>query len=80
MNGSDDEQHDAHVKCYRIAVAVAWRRGCGPNHASGLRGGIAGVYELLPERRAALELWVAHVEGLVAGKPTKVVSMRTVQK
>ena len=36
--------------------------------------GIAGVYdksELLPERRAALELWVAHVEGLVAGKPTK---------
>jgi hypothetical protein len=23
MNGSDDEQHDAHVKCYRIAVAVA---------------------------------------------------------
>jgi hypothetical protein len=23
INGSDDEQHDAHVKCYRIAVAVA---------------------------------------------------------
>jgi hypothetical protein len=23
MNGSDDEQHDAHVKCYRIAFAVA---------------------------------------------------------
>jgi hypothetical protein len=23
MNGSDDEQHDAHVRCYRIAVAVA---------------------------------------------------------
>jgi hypothetical protein len=23
MNGSNDEQHDAHVKCYRIAVAVA---------------------------------------------------------
>jgi hypothetical protein len=22
MNGPDDEQHDAHVKCYRIAVAV----------------------------------------------------------
>jgi len=53
------------------------------NHRSGLRGGIAGVYnksELLPERRAALERWAAHVEGLVAGKPTKVVSMRTVQK
>ena len=38
------------------------------NHRSGLRGGIAGVYnksELLPERRAALERWAAHVEGLV---------------
>jgi hypothetical protein len=49
------------------------------NHRSGLRGGIAGVYnksELLPERRAALARWAAHVEGLVAGKPTKVVSMR----
>jgi hypothetical protein len=53
------------------------------NHRSGLRGGIAGVYnksELLPERRAALERWAAHVEVLVAGKPSKVVSMRTVQK
>jgi hypothetical protein len=28
------------------------------------------------ERRAALELWAAHVKGLVAGKPTRVVSMR----
>ena len=63
MNGSDDEQHDAHVKCYPSAVA-----------------GVYDKSELLPERRAALELWVAHVEGLVAGKPTKVVSMRTVQK
>jgi hypothetical protein len=44
------------------------------NHRSGLRGGIAGVYnksELLPERRAALERWAAHVEDLVTGKPTK---------
>ena len=24
MNGSADEQHDAHVKCYCIAVAVAY--------------------------------------------------------
>jgi hypothetical protein len=47
------------------------------NHRSGLRGDFAGVYnksELLPERRAALERWAAHVEGLVVGKPTKVVS------
>jgi integrase len=53
------------------------------NHASGLRGGIAGVYnksELLPERRAALERWATHVEGLVAGKRTKVVPMHMVQK
>jgi hypothetical protein len=49
----------------------------------GLRGGIAGVYnkgELLPERRAALERWAGHVEGLVAGKATKVVPMHMVQK
>jgi hypothetical protein len=52
------------------------------NHAGGLRGGGAGVYnksELLPERRAALEHWAAHVEGLVAGKATKVV-LHMVQK
>jgi hypothetical protein len=24
MNGSGDEQHDARVNCYRIAVAVAY--------------------------------------------------------
>jgi hypothetical protein len=44
------------------------------NHRSGLRGGIAGVYnksELLPERRAALERWAAHVAGLVAAKPRR---------
>jgi hypothetical protein len=52
------------------------------NHTSGLRGGVAGVYnksELLPERRAALERRAAHVEGLVAGKATKVV-LHMVQK
>ena len=48
------------------------------NHVSGLRGGIAGVYnksELLPERRAALERWSVHVQGLVSGKPTKIISL-----
>jgi hypothetical protein len=47
------------------------------NHRSGLRGGIAGVYnksELLPERRAALETWASHVEGLVAGRSAKVLA------
>jgi integrase len=49
------------------------------NHRSGLRGGIAGVYnksELLPERRAALERWATHVEGLVSGRPGNVVTLR----
>ena len=48
------------------------------NHVSGTRGGIAGVYnrsELLPERRAALERWAAHIEGLVASKLSVVVNM-----
>ena len=39
------------------------------NHVSGHRGGIAGVCnksELLPERRAALERWSSHIEGLSA--------------
>jgi integrase len=41
------------------------------NHVSGHRGGIAGTYnrsELMPERRAALERWAAHVEGLIGGR------------
>jgi integrase len=49
------------------------------NHVSGLRGGIAGVYnrsELLPERRAALERWATHVQGLVAARSVNVVSLR----
>jgi integrase len=49
------------------------------NHISGLRGGIAGVYnrsELLPERRAALECWATHMQGLVAAQQENVVSLR----
>jgi integrase len=49
------------------------------NHVSGVRGGIAGVYnksELLPERREALERWARHVQGLVSDEaPGKVVTM-----
>jgi integrase len=48
------------------------------NHVSGLRGGIAGVYnrsELMPERAAALERWASHVAGLVSGKPANVVDL-----
>jgi integrase len=49
------------------------------NHVSGTRGGIAGVYnrsELLPERRNALERWAVQVQGIVSGKPAKVVQLR----
>jgi integrase len=49
------------------------------NHVSGHRGGIAGVYnrsELMPDRRAAMERWSAHVEGLVTDRPTRVVAIR----
>lgn len=50
------------------------------NHVSGSRGGIAGVYnksELLPERRAALERWATHIEGVVSGRPAKVTPLRS---
>jgi integrase len=39
------------------------------NHISGHRGGVAGVYNraaLLPERKAALERWAAHVLGIAS--------------
>jgi hypothetical protein len=39
------------------------------NHVSGAIGGVAAVYQrydFLAERKAALELWGAHVAGLVA--------------
>jgi len=48
------------------------------NHVSGSRGGIAGVYnhsELLPERKAALERWSAHIAGLVSSGTGNVVPL-----
>jgi integrase len=47
------------------------------NHVSGHRGGIAGVYnrsEMLPERKAALERWAAHVSSLVSGTADNVIA------
>nr|WP_312014382.1 tyrosine-type recombinase/integrase [Bradyrhizobium sp. AUGA SZCCT0283] len=38
------------------------------NHVSGARGGVAGIYNRavqMAERRAALEAWAKHIEGLV---------------
>jgi integrase len=49
------------------------------NHVSGHRGGIAGVYnrsELMPERRAAMERWCTHVEGLITDQPSRIVPLR----
>jgi integrase len=49
------------------------------NHVSGLRGSVAGIYnrsELLPERRAALERWAAHIEGIVSGRSANFVALR----
>lgn len=48
------------------------------NHVSGAKAGVAGVYNRAaygPEKKAALERWAAHIEGLVADKPTNVVNM-----
>jgi integrase len=48
------------------------------NHISGVRGGVAGTYnraELLPERRTALERWATHIEGLVSGSASKVITL-----
>jgi integrase len=49
------------------------------NHVSGAKAGVAGTYNraaYLPEKKAALERWAAHIDGLVSGKPARVVPMR----
>ena len=54
------------------------------NRTNGLRSGVAGIYnksQLMPERKAALERWAAHIGRLISGEPAKkVVKLRTVQK
>jgi integrase len=49
------------------------------NHISGARAGVAGTYnrsELMPERRAALKRWAAHIESIVSGRPGSIVPLR----
>jgi integrase len=49
------------------------------NHVSGSYGGVAGIYQRDPlheETSAAMLRWSQHVQGLVSGKPTKVVALR----
>ena len=48
------------------------------NHVSGAKSGVAGVYnraQYAAEKRAALERWAAHVEGMVAGRTAKVLAL-----
>ena len=48
------------------------------NHISGHKAGVAGTYNLAAypaEKKAALERWAAHVEGLVTARPTKIVPL-----
>jgi integrase len=49
------------------------------NHISGAKAGVAGTYNraaYAPEKRAALERWASHVQGLVSGRPNNVVKIR----
>jgi integrase len=49
------------------------------NHVSGFRSGVSGTYnrnQYLPEKKAALERWAVHLQGLVSGRPANVVPMQ----
>lgn len=49
------------------------------NHVSGFRAGVGGTYNRFAynaEKKAALERWAAHLQGLVSGRPTNVVPMQ----
>ena len=46
---------------------------------SGAKAGVAGTYNravYAPEKRAALERWASHVQGLVSGRSANVVKIR----
>lgn len=49
------------------------------NHVSGHKASVAGIYnraEHSAERKAALELWAAHVEALSTGRSAKVIAFK----
>jgi len=53
------------------------------NHVSGVKAGVAGTYNravYAEEKRAALERWASHVERIVSGRPTNVVSLSRKRK
>ena len=48
------------------------------NHVSGARAGVAGIYNRAvygPEKKAALERWAAHVQGLASGRSARIVPL-----
>jgi integrase len=48
------------------------------NHVSGFRAGVAGTYNVATyakEKRGALERWSRHVQGLVSGTPSNILTM-----
>ena len=52
------------------------------NHVSGSFGGIVGVYQrhsFADEKRAAIDLWGRHVEGIVSGIGGNVVELKAVR-
>jgi hypothetical protein len=53
------------------------------NHISGAKAGVAGTYNralYAGEKKAALERWAAHVEGLVTGKRGDIVDIRAARR
>jgi integrase len=49
------------------------------NHISGSKSGVAGIYNratYAAEKRQAVDIWAAHIEGLLAGKTLNVVQLR----
>ena len=49
------------------------------NHVSGARAGVAGIYNRAlysAEKKAALERWSVHIQGLVSGQKGKIVRLR----
>jgi integrase len=53
------------------------------NHVSGHKAGIAGTYNVAQyaaEKKAALERWGAHLEGLLAGRSANVVPLSRAER
>jgi hypothetical protein len=50
------------------------------NHVSGAKSGVAGIYNraaYAPEKKAALQRWADHIDGLVSGRGATVTDIKT---